>query len=330
MSRIENKSLRLAQIEALLMDHPEGLTQAQIARALDVHRSTIHRNLVDLTAPTFEENGRIMIDREAYLVNLRLNLHEALAIHLAGRLMATRLDRRNPHAAAAFRKLGIALEKLAPQISQFVRCSANSFDNETKRQDPHYLQVLEMLTIAWSKSQKVQLWYHSAERGLVKEYIFCPYFIEAGAVGQAIYSIGRIEPTNEMRTFKIERVERIELTNQAYSIPMEFNPAHLFSQAWGIWFTDQPPVDVVLKFSPNVASRVCETRWHPGEQTSMQPDGFLIWCASIAEPREMMPWVRGWGADVEVIEPKEMRESIISEIAKLRTIYGIYKNHPEE
>lgn len=120
MSRIENKSERLAQIEAMLMDHPEGLTQAQIARALGVNRSTIHRNLFDLTAPTFEENGRIVIDREAYLVNLRLNLHEALAIHLAGRLMTTRLDRQNPHVASAFRKLGIALEKLAPQISQFV------------------------------------------------------------------------------------------------------------------------------------------------------------------------------------------------------------------
>ena len=322
MSRIENKSERLTQIEALLMDHPEGLTQAQIARRLGVHRSTIHRNLADLNAPVFEEDGRIVIDREAYLVNLRLNLHEALAIHLAGRLMATRLDRQNPHAASAFRKLGIALEKLAPQISQFVRSSANSFDNDTKLQDPRYLQVLEKLTTAWAKSQKVRLWYRSTEAGVVKEYTYCPYFIEVGAVGQAVYSIGRIEPASEMRTFKIERVERIELMNDAFTVPASFDPDKLLGQAWGIWYTDQDPVEVVLKFSPKVAARVRETCWHPGEQVVPLEDGSLIWRAFIAEPREMMPWVRGWGGEVEVLGPMEMRNRMKEEGSKICALYA--------
>lgn len=321
MSRIENKSARLAQIEALLMDHPEGLTQSQIASRLGVHRSTILRNLADLRAPTFEENGRIIIDREAYLVNLRLNLHEALAIHLAGRMMTTRLDRQNPHAASAFRKLGVALERLAPQISRFVRSSANSFDNDTKLQDPRYLQVLEKLTIAWAKNQKVYLWYRSSEAGVVKEYTFCPFFIEVGAVGQAIYSIGQIEPADEMRTFKIERVERIELSGEIFTMPVNFNPDKLMGQAWGIWYTDQEPVEVVLKFSPKVATRVRETRWHPGEQVVPMEDGTLIWRAFIAEPREMMPWVRGWGADVEVIEPMELRKGIAQEMRRAAALY---------
>jgi CRISPR-associated endonuclease/helicase Cas3 len=40
-------------------------------------------------------------------------LNEALALHLATRLLAPRMDRQNPHAAAALRKLGISLERLA-------------------------------------------------------------------------------------------------------------------------------------------------------------------------------------------------------------------------
>jgi hypothetical protein len=69
------------------------------------------------------------IDREAYLINVRFNLHEALAIHLAARLLATRMERQNPHAAAAVRKLGIALERLAPQISYYLCESANQLDD---------------------------------------------------------------------------------------------------------------------------------------------------------------------------------------------------------
>jgi len=321
MSRIENKIMRLSQIEALLMDNPEGLTQADLAQCLGVHRSTILRNLADIQAPVYEDHGRLFLDREAYLVNLRLTLHEALSIHLAGRFMSTCMDRRNPHVASALRKLGISLEKLAPLISHFVRNSANTFDDDSKRQDPHYLQVLEKITLAWAEKRQVQLWYRGAEENVVKEYIFCPYFVEVSAVGQAIYAIGRIEPEKKMRTFKIERVERIELRKEAYTIPKSFDPQQLLSQAWGIWFTSQEPVKIRLRFSARVAARVKETRWHPTEQVTEQPDGSLLWSASIAEPREMLPWVRGWGADVEVLEPEELRETILNELMQAVAIY---------
>ena len=321
INRAETKSARLSQIEALLIDHPEGLTQAELARRLSVHRSTILRNLADINAPIYEDHGRIFIDREAYLVNLRLNLHEALSIHLAGRFMSTCMDRRNPHVASALRKLGISLEKLAPLISHFVCSSANTFDDDSKRQDPHYLQVLEKMTLAWAEKRKVQLWYRGADGGVVKEYVFCPYFVEVGAVGQAIYSIGHIEPTSQMRTFKIDRVERIELLKDTYSIPHDFDPDQLLNQAWGIWFTEQEPLEIKLRFSARVAKRVRETRWHPTEQVTEQPDGSLLWCASIAEPREMLPWVRGWGADVEVLTPQELRETILNELMQAVAVY---------
>ena len=56
--RTLNKAGRLLRIEQLLLAHPDGLTQAQLARRLGVHRSTISR---DLTA-------------------VRFSLHEALAV----------------------------------------------------------------------------------------------------------------------------------------------------------------------------------------------------------------------------------------------------------
>jgi predicted DNA-binding transcriptional regulator YafY len=156
----------------------------------------------------------------------------------------------------------------------------------------------------------------------VKEYCFCPYFVEVSAAGQAVYAIGRIEPQKEMRTFKIERVERIEMLKDAYSIPRDFDPEKLLSQAWGIWFTEADPVVIKLRFSQRVANRVRETRWHPTEQVAEQPDGCLLWSAAIAEPREMLPWVRGWGADVEVLEPAELREELTREAKAIAEKYN--------
>lgn len=325
MSRIQNKASRLSQIEAILLAHPQGITQADLARQLQVDRSTINRDLVDLPKHIYIDEldgNRLKIDRETYLVNVRLNLHEALAVHLAARLLATRMERQNRHAAGALRKLGLALDLLAPQISLHLQQSADVMDDPSRRQDPRYLGVLEKLTLAWAEKRKVQVW-HRHENGQVLEYIFAPYFIEPYAVGQSTHVIGLRQPPGAMRTFKIERIERVELLRDPYTIPSDFNPRTLLSDAWGIWYTDQEPVEVVLKFGARVAQRVGETRWHRSEQTSLEPDGSLLWRALVAEPQEMLNWIRGWGASVEVIEPESLRESVRRETLKMARLYGL-------
>jgi len=324
MRRAETKAERLLQIEALLLAHPEGLKQAEIAQRLGVHRSTIHRYLPDLTKrfPVYEtEDGRLCIDRTAYLVNVRFTLYEALAVHLAARLMATRTDKQNPHAAAALRKLGLSLERLAPRISQHMQQSADVMDTQAQRHDPVYLQVLETLTRAWAEERKVRVWHRHEETGRVVEYVFAPYFIEPYAVGRTTHVIGWREPPGALRTFKVERIERIQLLPERYTIPEDFDPREVLADAWGIWYTEAEPVEVVLKFHPRVAHRVRETRWHRSEQVAEQADGSPLWRAWVAEPKEMVPWIRGWGADVEILSPEEVREALVNEARRLAAMY---------
>lgn len=327
MSRAENKTQRLLQMEALLLSHPEGLTQSEIARHLGVDRSVIHRNLYDFGKlyPVIEhEDGRVSLDRSSYLVKVAFTLHEAMGVHLASRLLATRMDKHNPHAASALRKLGIALEKLAPRISTHVKQSADVMDEADQRQDPRYLEVLEKLTLAWAELKKVRVWHRSEKTGRVFEYVISPYFIEPYAVGQTTHVIGRDENSGKMRTLKVERIERAEiLQKELYQIPAEFDPRDLLSDAWGIWYTENEPVEVVLKFHRNVAQRLKETRWHRSEEETELPDGSILWKAKVAEPQEMVPWIRAWGADCEVLEPKVLREALTREAQSLAELYRV-------
>jgi CRISPR-associated endonuclease/helicase Cas3 len=152
-------------------------------------------------------------------------------------------------------------------------------------------EVLETLTRAWSDGRVAHLW-HRMEDGRVFEYDFAPYYVEPYAVGQTTHAIGWRETMGALRTFKVERIQRIELTDRAYTIPADFDPRALLADAWGIWYTEAEPVEVVLKFHPRVAGRVRETRWHRSEQVEEQPDGSLVWRARVAEVQEMAPWVR--------------------------------------
>ena len=99
----------------------------------------------------------------------------------------------------------------------------------------------------------------------------------------------------------------------------------MLENAWGIWYSDAEPVDVVLRFSAHVAHRVRETVWHASQELIDLPSGELVWSAHISEPREMFPWIRGWGADVEVLAPAELRQRIAEETRAMAELYAVEK-----
>ena len=57
------KGERIAQLELLLISHPEGLRRVEIARKLGLHRSTISRYVEELSSKIdlYEEDGLIKI-----------------------------------------------------------------------------------------------------------------------------------------------------------------------------------------------------------------------------------------------------------------------------
>lgn len=326
--KFDAKLRRFEQFKSLLLAHPKGLRKAEIARRIDVDRATAGHYVDDFALPhgplpVIEITpGFFTIDRDLYEVEISVNQHEALAIHLATRLLTTRTDKHNPHAAAALRKLGEAIGELSPPVSQHIHMSANVLDGDDRRRDPRFLEILEMLMRAWSLGRKVKL-AHEMKDGRIHDYIFSPYFIEPYALGRTVHVIGFREPINKIRTFKIERIRTIELLPETYTIPENFDPQEKLQNAWGIWYTDKEPVDVVLKFHRDVAKRVLETTWQVGEETAVdESDGSVIWRAKVDEWREMLPWIRGWGANCEVLEPLVLRTELMRETKRLMQLYS--------
>jgi hypothetical protein len=112
--------------------------------------------------------------------------------------------------------------------------------------------------------------------------------------------------------------------DDSFTVAAGFDPFKLLGGAWGIWFDEgSQPVTVRLRFSGERAiRRMGEERWHPSEHSERDGEGRLIWAAEIDEPQEMLPWIRGWGADCEVLEPQELREQVLGEIRRQMRAYG--------
>ena len=324
----ERKFENLNKLIQLLLDHPQGLHKADVARRLNIHRSTAAEYIDDLEkmgVPVYEPfEGLYSIDRDTYEVKISINLHESLALHLAARLLTTRTDKHYPHAASALRRLADAISGLAPLIANHMKQSANVLDGDHRRRDPIFIQALETLTRAWSRRRKVRLT-HEMEDGSIHAYTFAPYFIEPYAAGRTAHVIGLRDGVDKIRTFKIERIRTIQLLEDApYEIPETFDPRAQLKDAWGIWYAEGEPVSVKLKFTRKVAPRVRETIWHYNQKPLVElENGDVIWNANVADWHEMLPWVRGWGADVEVLKPNELRDALAREVKKMAKVYEL-------
>ncbi len=156
------------------------------------------------------------------------------------------------------------------------------------------------------------------------ETLFSIYLIEPSPVGYATYLIGYSEVSGGLRSYKLERVEEARLTGERYQIPADFKGLETLRSAWSIIYGEQT-LRVELRFSPQVRARVLETTWHPSQRVAedAQRPGWLCWEAEVADTLDMLPWIRGWGADCEVLAPEGLREGMEQEAKKLARVYGI-------
>ncbi len=325
MISAETKAGRIMQLEHLLLAHPEGMRRSEIAHRLGVHPSTVTRYVDELGTPlllTEDDDRRIGINRDGYLNHIRLTVHESLALYLGCRLMTDGTDRLNPHAASALRKLGESLMAFAPTIAEHIVAEADRIESPKRRHDHRYVSVLETLTRAWSEGRFVNLVHHSVHRGADDAYVFAVHLIVPYAVGRTVQVIGQCRGEDHPRTLRLDRILHATVADETYTVPAGAGVGKMLEDAWGIWSSDAEPVEILLRFSPQVAHRVRETQWHSSQELTDLADGRLLWRARIAEPREMLPWIRGWGADVEVLEPLELRESLREEIGRLAATYG--------
>jgi len=181
---------------------------------------------------------------------------------------------------------------------------------------------MEALIAASAEYRTVCLRHLSLRRGKTVEYRFQPYCLEPYPDGNSIHAIGFCPDLGEMRTFKLERIRSVSITQEKFPPPADFDIDVYTSTAWGIWGRrDRKAVSIVLLFSSTVAERVRETVWHESQSLEERPDGGLIFRAAVAEPLEMYPWIRGWGADVEILEPVQLRERFRTEVKRMEKMY---------
>ncbi|MBI5840452.1 MAG: CRISPR-associated helicase Cas3' [Chloroflexi bacterium] len=315
-----NKSERLTEMKRLYIQR--AYSDIDMAKRLGVARETVYRDRIELTAeyPIEPDNeGRYRIVRSKLISEIKVNLHEALTLYLAARKTSRQTRFHHPHAASALEKLAAVLRQ--PMTERLLKTADRLLQQE---KEPERIKIIETVTQAWVEEKKVRIRYQGLKSAGVTNHVISPYFIEPSVWSDSVYVMAYSDTFEKVMPFKIDRIDSAVISGEDIKVLEGFDDEDLLRHAWGIWYGEGEPDRVVLKFAPGEATRrLKESKWHPLEKVVDTEDGGCIWSAEVAEWREMLPWVRGWGADVEVLEPKELREALTREAQELAELYRV-------
>jgi predicted DNA-binding transcriptional regulator YafY len=316
---------RMTRLVSILQAHPDGIRTADVAERVGVSVRTVYRDLraidEEIGVPVWADGGRWGIDQEkAFLPPLKLTQGEAMAVVLAARLMARYADKYDPNLAAAFEKLE---QGLPPALAEHVERTLDVLSKAPR--DEAFSANVRLLTKAWAERRVVTIDYRPAqyEGGAApRRATVRPYLLEPSLQTHALYLIGYDEGRGAIRTFKVERIEATVLTPRTFEPPDPADTTNSLRAAWDI-IADQEPVAIVLRFAPNVASRVLEATWHPTQTVATEADGSLTWRATVSGTIEIRLWILAWGDDVEVIAPASLRGDVAATLSRAASRYAL-------
>lgn len=127
-----------------------------------------------------------------------------------------------------------------------------------------------------------------------------------------------------IRDFALSRIKEIEILDEGIGEELQARSMKIkeeFDGAYGIFFEGERK-KVVLRFGPRVSDYVREQVWFPQQAVSEVEGGGLLLTFYVTDYREIVREVLSFGADVEVLEPAELRDNIKDHLQRLAGIYG--------
>jgi predicted DNA-binding transcriptional regulator YafY len=294
-----------------------------LAELCDVSRRTIYRDLETLEAAGIPV--KYMAERRGYELSPRflfrppeLDEKEAQALlvlaHLGNGDDGLGLRR---HARSAAWK---AIQGLDGETKDRVLALAEMVQSRdvelviSRERRAVYEAVLEAI----ASRRQLQLWVLDGDATALNSTRFSPYRLVLA--GPMWYLIGRSSLHRGVQVYRLPRIRRAELTSESYAMPPRFDLREFLSDAWTVG-SGSNLVEIVLRFSSHLAPELEEQCWHHSQRATALGDGRLELRLRLSGIREVLSWILGFGADVEVVSPPELRDLVREQAERVAQIH---------
>lgn len=312
----------------ILASRHYGVTVKELAQDLKVSEKTIRRDLAALSEAGFPLQEQVVdhgrkkwkLGGDAVHKGCPLLYDEALALYLARCFMEPLAG--TVFWSAAQRAFAKIRSMFNEQCLSYVEKLAGAFyQTRTGLCDySRHAEIIDQIMIGIEDHRVVEITYQSLKATEAVSYEIHPYGMTYHR--GALYLIGWSAERGEIRHWKVNRIERAEVTQKKFRLPEDFCLDKHLAGSFGI-FQGDGDYQVRVRFSPEVARYVSEARWHHSQQLFPQRDGSVIAEFNLESLEEIARWVLSFGKHARVLDPPELIEQIRQELMEMNKHYGV-------
>lgn len=314
-----DKVIRIFNIINAIQANP-GISASDLALKCNVNIRTIYRDIdiVTLIAPVTNE-GRGTGYRfmgKFFLYPLNFTEQETLVFSLLPSVLD--LDKLPPGFDTAYDKVMATNRKEKSQQNNIIGDIAGIIQMGTpayRKESPNFLQPIIQAIL---EQKTINTIYHTQSRNETTERKIDPYYLIPR--DQRFYLIGYCHTKHEIRTFRISRFLKVDLTSQNFN-KEGFNIKKHLKNTWSI---EQGEKNITFKvrFNSDIARYIKEEELFVQPRMKDQKDGSMIFEVTVNNEKEFIRWILQYGSAAEIIEPKSVRETLKNQLVEWLGMYS--------
>ncbi len=313
-----NPTLRLplARLLQLVMILQRGRfpNAKRLAEACAVSRRTIYRDLGTLEAAGFgvvyrSDRQGYELTGESFLQPAQLDQEEALAILLLSRLCPADypFGSLEPVCRGIDKVIQALPEELRGPISLCGELILGTTELAMLDLPADRRPIYESIWHALRQRRQMRLWYREDDADcLLSSKVSLYRLVRLDSCWSVV---GRSTRHREIHLFRIPWIQRVEVTDETYTIPPRFRLERWLSRSNPQGHSDKS-YEIQLRFDARVAPVVQDRHTRNGERLLPRPRGELDLFLTAPLRDELVLWILGFGESVEVIKPEELRQVV--------------------
>ena len=169
---------------------------------------------------------------------------------------------------------------------------------------------LQLVIQAMKENRKIALTYHRYGKTEESHYTLSPYCVKL--FRQRWYVLGRLS-NGYLSTFSFDRIKEVELADEKFKMPDDFDAADFFRNSFGILVDDKAPVQrVVLRTYGYEPYYLRDLPLHPSQHEIRSSPDFTDFELHLKLTSDFMSKLLSRGEWIEVLEPQSLADELIA------------------
>ena len=181
----------------------------------------------------------------------------------------------------------------------------------------HLTSVMEAMT----EGHEIRIVYQKYTSAKADTYTLKPYAVKEFA--KRWYIVAYCIERQGLRVYGLDRILKLELTEETFEMPKDFDVDSLFATSFGIYLPQGSGETITFRTSTTEAKYLRDLPVHSSQKEVSSDETSVTFSIFVCPDKNLIMEFCKFGSRIEILSPKSVRESVAAELKKAAAIYRL-------